>query len=166
MIRILYNPVASVFLYPIRFYSSTTQLLPARSTSVHACFLQYKGIRLYTDVKVRNKVEEHRILTYFTIPQTIESDMRHTAAPTRLRPIRGSTRGPDGQWFDPPPEPEPPDPPDASSEGWLAGSVDYDRAPVTTGGLILRGPSPRPRPQVTRLRPQVAPAAEPPITRR
>src|SRR5882757_10529194 len=63
MIRILYNPVASVFLYPIRFYSSTTQLLPARSTSVHACFLQYKGIRLYTDVKVRNKVEEHRILS-------------------------------------------------------------------------------------------------------
>src|SRR6267154_6239915 len=64
MIRILYNPVASVFLYPIRFYSSTTQLLPARSTLVHACLLQYKGIRLYTDVKVRNKVEEHRILTY------------------------------------------------------------------------------------------------------
>ena len=30
---------------------------------VHACLLQYKGIRLYSDVRVRHKVGEDRILT-------------------------------------------------------------------------------------------------------
>ena len=103
--------------------------------------------------------KEDRILTYFTIPQTIESDMHHTAKTTRLRPVRGPVRGPHGQRPDPPPEPEPPDPPDIGSEGQLAHSVDYDRAPVTTGGLVIREPSPRPRPQVSS-------AGSPPITRR
>ena len=73
------------------------------------------------------------------------------------RPMQLPVQGPYGQWLDPPPEPAPPDPPDVGSEGRLAGSVD--RAPVTTGGLVIRGPSPRPRPQVTS-------AGELPITRK
>ena len=72
-----------------------------------------------------------------------------------LHRIRSHNR----QWLVQPPEPEPPDPPDAGSEGRLAGSVNYHRAPVTKGGLIVPGPT-------LRRRPQVASAAEPPISRR
>ena len=72
-----------------------------------------------------------------------------------LHRIRSHNR----QWLVQPPEPEPTDPPDAGSEGRLAGSVNYHRAPVTKGGLIVPGPT-------LRRRPQVASAAEPPISRR
>jgi len=43
---------------PIRFYSSTTIFLPSHVQLVHACLFHNKGIRLYSDVTVRNKVEE------------------------------------------------------------------------------------------------------------
>ena len=48
---------------PIRFYSSTTKLLPRTFNQYTLVSFQYKGIRLYSDVTVRNKVEENRILT-------------------------------------------------------------------------------------------------------
>ena len=51
----LANPVL------IQSYSSTIPhniTLTTHVQPVHACLLQYKGIRLYTDVSVRNKVEK------------------------------------------------------------------------------------------------------------
>src|SRR5258706_722222 len=79
-------------LYPyIRFYSSTTTVLPSHVQLVHACLLQYKGIRLYSHVTVRHKIEENRNLT--EIDRSTRTGLERGA---HYSPITFSTSPPDG----------------------------------------------------------------------
>ena len=61
-------------MYPIQFSSILHKTLTTHIQLVHACFIQYKGIRLYSDVTVRNKVTEDRILTLINPPMTNRFD--------------------------------------------------------------------------------------------
>jgi hypothetical protein len=66
-------PCRLQFLYPFDFTPST-QFLPSHVQLVQACLFQYKGFRLYTDVTVRNKVEEESNLTQLNMVNTFLAD--------------------------------------------------------------------------------------------
>jgi hypothetical protein len=76
-------PCRLQILYPFDFTPST-QFLPSHVQLVQACLFQYKGFRLYTDVTVRNKVEEESNLTG-TPPQPLPEGMEHVL---RLHTLR------------------------------------------------------------------------------
>jgi hypothetical protein len=65
-------------------------------------------------------------------------------------------RGPDGRWLAPPPDPEPPD--DQGAESAHLVTIP-DETPVTTGGLVIREPSPRLSPPGPPVSPQAGEVA-------
>jgi hypothetical protein len=78
------------------------------------------------------------------------------------QPLR-PRRGPDGRWLAPSPDPEPPDDQDQGAESAHLVTIP-DETPVTAGGLVIREPSPRPRPPGPLESPQAGAVAVRPAT--
>jgi hypothetical protein len=91
-------PCRLQFLYPFDF-TPPPQFLPSHVQLVQACLFQYKGFRLYTDVSVRNKVEEESNLTRCQEESTGRAGTQ-AKTPLKLLPGREVTNALGGRCHD------------------------------------------------------------------